>query len=100
MILSTKDPAGVEKSVQIPADEPFSVSLAWDMGTRATYGGIEFMGCTPTVTFTPKDGESYSIGQVAGNACSLYLKDGNGSAVARTQRNYSGGAAESSSFCR
>jgi hypothetical protein len=100
MILSTKDPVGVAKSVQVPAGEPLSITLVWDTGTRPAYGGIEFTSCAPTVTFTPSDGETYFVGPSSRSVCSLSLRDSNGSAVAYDQRSYSGGATESSSFCR
>jgi hypothetical protein len=99
MILSTKDSVGVAKSVQVPVGEPLSITLVWDTGTRPAYGGIEFTGCAPTVTFTPNDGETYFIGPNSRSSCSLHLRDGNESDVTYTQRSYSAGATEASSFC-
>jgi hypothetical protein len=100
MILSTKDPVGVAKSIQIPAGEPFSLSMVWDTGMRAGIGGTEFTSCAPTITFIPADGETYFVGPGSRSTCSLHLRSGNETSVAYTPRSYAGGATESSSFCR
>lgn len=99
MVISTKDPEGAPKVITIPAQEAFTLTLAWDTHASFSNSAIEFKGCAPTVTFVPEAGRKYVAGPSTDGQCALYLRDDAGTAVQATQRRWKTGLSESSSFC-